>query len=219
MNHYSPRFGEKTKVRNVGDKDPYTHTNFYHPYAFVGIPGLSPGKGFESLRSNTGFHMNKGNYAYAEVRVRLRWNKHANIYTFDAHQLMPEAHFMDTFEYINEAKDFSLFSTFPLMVLKNMTAFDQWQTSIWLPDDNNIYFTNATGYYTKADTVYLPPGSFPYKFNYLRGLNTGTNLVWVDQMSYYKYVKNFLYSDDDKECAPPYNDFKNNLNCYNFTLV
>jgi hypothetical protein len=52
VNHYSPKFGEKTRVRNLDDTDPLVNTNFYHPYAFVGIPGLPKGKGFESLRSN-----------------------------------------------------------------------------------------------------------------------------------------------------------------------
>ena len=60
LNHYSPRFGSKTKVRNINDTDPMTHTNFYHPYAFIGIPGLSPGKGYEMLRSNVGFHLQLG---------------------------------------------------------------------------------------------------------------------------------------------------------------
>jgi hypothetical protein len=42
----------KTTVRNIDDKDPLTHTNFHHPYAFIGIPGLPSGKAFEQLRSN-----------------------------------------------------------------------------------------------------------------------------------------------------------------------
>jgi hypothetical protein len=47
MNHYSARFGKKTAVRYINDTDPFLHTNFYHPYAFIGIPGLAPGKAFE----------------------------------------------------------------------------------------------------------------------------------------------------------------------------
>ena len=46
-NHYSIRFGNKTTVRGLQDSDPMIHTNFYHPYAFVGIPGLRTGKAFE----------------------------------------------------------------------------------------------------------------------------------------------------------------------------
>ncbi len=68
-NHYSVHFGEKTRHRNLTDTDPFTHTNFYHPYAFVGIPGLPKGKGFESLRQNAGFFLNVGTVPPAEVTV------------------------------------------------------------------------------------------------------------------------------------------------------
>ncbi len=47
INHFSPRFGQKTAVRQELDPDPFIHTNLYHPYAFIGIPGLAPGRAFE----------------------------------------------------------------------------------------------------------------------------------------------------------------------------
>lgn len=50
--HYSPIFGNKTLIRGLADNDPLIDSNLYHPYAFIGIPGLPPGKAFESLRSN-----------------------------------------------------------------------------------------------------------------------------------------------------------------------
>lgn len=56
-NHFSPRFGNSTTYRGLFDKEIYPKHNLYHPYAFVGIPGLSPGMGFERLRSNQGFYM------------------------------------------------------------------------------------------------------------------------------------------------------------------
>lgn len=82
-NHYSPRFGNKTYVRGVGDTDPFIHTNFGHPYAFVGIPGLPPGKGFERLRSNQGFYLSRGTVPYAELKVKLRYNNLIGMYSFD----------------------------------------------------------------------------------------------------------------------------------------
>ena len=50
--HFSPRFGNGTTFEDIYNKSKYTRTNKYHPYAFVGIPGLSPGQGYERLRSN-----------------------------------------------------------------------------------------------------------------------------------------------------------------------
>jgi len=82
-NHYAAVFGNKTRVRNYDDVDPLINTNFYHPYAFVGIPGLPPGKGFEQLRANQGFFMSVGNYSYAELLVRLRFNRLIGMYSFD----------------------------------------------------------------------------------------------------------------------------------------
>ncbi len=77
--------GKKTKVRSMEDSDMLVHSNFYHPYTFIGIPGLPSGKAFEALRSNQGFHMSVGTYAYAELKVRLRFNKVVGLYTFDDH--------------------------------------------------------------------------------------------------------------------------------------
>jgi len=88
-NHYSARFGQFTIVRDVNDTDPFLHTNFYHPYAFIGIPGLAPGRGFEALRPNVGFHLSRGNLPYAELRIRLRYQPVYAAYTFDTYQYMP----------------------------------------------------------------------------------------------------------------------------------
>lgn len=44
---YSQKFGSKTTFYNFSDSDPLEKNNFYHPYAFIGIPGLPPGKGYE----------------------------------------------------------------------------------------------------------------------------------------------------------------------------
>ena len=54
MNHFSPRFGNLTTFFNIYDNEQVRKpkTNLYHPYVFVGIPGLSPGMGFEKLRAN-----------------------------------------------------------------------------------------------------------------------------------------------------------------------
>lgn len=46
------RYGNFTKVYGFASDSLLYKTKLYHPYAFVGIPGLPPGKAFEQLRSN-----------------------------------------------------------------------------------------------------------------------------------------------------------------------
>ena len=67
-NHFSPRYGNKTVFEDIYGKSREIRTNEYHPYAFVGIPGLSPGMGYEMLRSNQGFYLhNETTYPYADL--------------------------------------------------------------------------------------------------------------------------------------------------------
>jgi hypothetical protein len=82
-NHYSARYGNKTTYRNVSDQDPFIHTNLHHPYAFMGIPGLPIGKGFENLRTNQGFFLSTGNVPYADLKIKLRFNNLIGMYSFD----------------------------------------------------------------------------------------------------------------------------------------
>lgn len=82
-NHFAPRFGNGTTYLGLFEKDNWPRHNKYHPYAFVGIPGLSPGLGFEKLRSNQGFYLTTANQPYAELKVRLRWNTLTQMYAFD----------------------------------------------------------------------------------------------------------------------------------------
>jgi hypothetical protein len=58
--------------------------NLYHPYVFVGIPGLSPGMGFEVMRPNQGFYKSLANQPYAELRIILRFSSLLGMYTFDS---------------------------------------------------------------------------------------------------------------------------------------
>ncbi|CDW74032.1 UNKNOWN [Stylonychia lemnae] len=217
-NHFSAVFGEKTHVRGLHDSDPLVNSNFYHPYAFIGIPGLPPGMGFESLRSNQGFHMSIGTFAYAELRVRLRFNRLIGLYSFDGHQYMDDYKFQDPYLNVNMAKDRSLLSTFPYLVMENMTVYYDWKTSIYLDGNRQVFFTNATGNFTKADTVYLQPYEKPFRYDYLKRLNVGTNLTWIHNKIYYKFVKQYLYNDGFKDCPPPYDNYTN-PSCFNYTMV
>lgn len=132
--------------------------------------------------------MSKGNYPYAELKVRLRFNRYTGLYVFDRKQYHKEFHFLDSFDNVNNAKDRSLYSVFPYLVAINMTAYYDYKTSIYLPLDGNVYISNATNYYTKADTTFLPGGYYPYKYTYQQSLNSGSNLLWVHKQSYYNWV-------------------------------
>lgn len=70
--------------------------------------------------------MSKGNYSYAELKVRFRFNRMMNLFTFDTHQYHLENHFIDSYEVVNEAKDRSLVSSFGSLIGANMTAYYDW---------------------------------------------------------------------------------------------
>jgi len=47
MNLGAARFGNFTRVTDFQSEEMLEHTKMFHPYAFIGIPGLPPGKAFE----------------------------------------------------------------------------------------------------------------------------------------------------------------------------
>jgi hypothetical protein len=107
-------------------------------------------------------------------------------------------------------------STYPYLVATNMSSYYDWKVSLYLAYENAVYYTNATGNYTKADSIYLPAGYYPKRFDYLGNLNVGTNLTWTSDMIYYNFVQNFLYSDAVNDCPAPYNNYTN-INCFDYS--
>ena len=77
------RFGNFTRFHDFASSDLLYKTKLYHPYAFIGIPGLPPGKAFEQLRSNQGIYMERSSQPHAELKVRLRFNTLIGMYSFD----------------------------------------------------------------------------------------------------------------------------------------
>lgn len=77
------RFSEFTRNYNFRDKENLKKTRLFHPYAFIGIPGLPPGRAFEQLRSNQGVYFEKPHTPFAELKVRLRFNTLIGMYSFD----------------------------------------------------------------------------------------------------------------------------------------
>lgn len=84
-NYFSSYHGNKTTFKNWFEKNLFPKHNLYHPYAFVGIPGLSPGMAFEKIRPNQGYYLSLANQPYAELKVILRFSSLLGMYTFDEH--------------------------------------------------------------------------------------------------------------------------------------
>ena len=75
--------GNFTKVTDFQRKEPLETHRFFHPYAFIGIPGLPPGRGYEQLRSNQGIYVEKPSLPFAELKVLLRFSNLLGMYAFD----------------------------------------------------------------------------------------------------------------------------------------
>jgi hypothetical protein len=121
----------------------YTQHNLYHPYSFIGIPGLPPGHGFEKLRSNQGFYLTTANQPFAEMVVRLRWNRLTQMYNFDQHQYNPANHFIDDFDAIFNAPDISLRAVWPKIYQAEVPAYYNFRTNIYLPALDKVFFSNT----------------------------------------------------------------------------
>ena len=81
--------------------------NLYHPYAFVGIPNIGPGNGYESIKSNKGHYLTVEGLPYAELNVRLKFNRITRNYQFDYEQVI----------------DVFIFSIIRKLVLKTTTNY------------------------------------------------------------------------------------------------
>jgi hypothetical protein len=79
------RYGNFSRVYtdNILSHEKLYKTKLFHPYAFIGIPGLPPGMAFEQLRSNQGVYLEIPTTPYAELKVRLRFNSILGLYSFD----------------------------------------------------------------------------------------------------------------------------------------
>lgn len=167
-NYFSPRFGNKTTVYDIYNRELFGRHNLYHPYAFVGIPGLTPGKGFEILGPNQGFYKSLGDQPYAELRVILRYSSLLGMYTFDYHhQHHTENHFSNLDpELIFFNVDFSLRKTLSKIMNADNSAGNNYRTSIYIPDMDHVFYSNTSvGNDTESEKVYLRPGQHRIRFD------------------------------------------------------
>ena len=160
-NYFSPRYGNKTTIYNIFDTRPFIPHNLYHPYAFVGIPGLTPGKAFEILRPNQGFYKSLGDQPYAELRIILRYSSLLGMYTFDLlHQHHVGNHFnnLDP-DLIFRNVDFSLRKTLPKIMNADIPSVYNFRTSIYVPAMEHVFYSNTSaGNNTESERVFLMPG-------------------------------------------------------------
>ena len=134
-NYFSTFHGNKTTFNNWFGQDMFPKHNLYHPYAFVGIPGLSPGMGFEIMRSNQGYYLSLANQPYAEMRIILRYSSLLGMYTFDEqHQHHKGNKFINS-EYasILSNVDFSLRRTLGQIMQADLATDYNFKTSIYVP--------------------------------------------------------------------------------------
>jgi hypothetical protein len=65
---------------------------------------------------------------------------------------MPDNKFKDRYKYVNNAKDNSLFSSYELLVAKNLSAYHDFKTAKYLVNErlnaNPVQFTNVYDTFT-----------------------------------------------------------------------
>ena len=163
---FSPRYGNKTTFEDVYNTSRFTRTNEHHPYAFVGIPGLSPGMGYERLRANQGFYLHTSNYPFADLLVRLRYNSLTSMYTFEdtARQYVSQYHYTDAFDTVFNNVDLSLRTQIPFIMAADDKAYFNYRTNIYLEALDTVYFSNTTvKMNTESEVIYLPEGQAFYR--------------------------------------------------------
>ena len=91
---YGAYYIQEFKEKSFGIKDNLTYFpevipkhNFYHPFAFVGIPNIGPGNGYECIKTNKGHYLTTESLPFAELNVKLKFNKITRNFQFDFEQV------------------------------------------------------------------------------------------------------------------------------------
>jgi len=215
FNEYRRTFSNETQNTDFYSQTEYSITNFKHPYAFIGIPNIGPGNGFESLRSNIGYYLIKGKYPYAELWVRLKFNPYINLYSFDTIQETTQFRYTDPLDKIKKSKDYTLQSVYEELLDSNKTYKDNLRFVIYRNQDYSQPLLDESGSkrITELDKVFFKDTEKSARFNmkgekYIDGLDP-------TQMVYYNFVQNIV---DDNPCPPPYTNFKQS-NCLDLQSI
>ena len=126
MHQGARRFSNHTRTYEdqLFNEQQLFETQMFHPYAFIGIPGLPPGQAFEQLRSNQGVYVERSPFPHAELKVRLKFNNLLGMYSFDIpnKQYHRQSKFIDKDEYIHHSLDRSLRAVYSMLMTHNLTS-------------------------------------------------------------------------------------------------
>jgi hypothetical protein len=182
----------------INNKNVLNKHFYYHPFAFIGIPNIGPGNGYESLRTNKGHYLSTDNLPYAELLVKFKYNKYARNYYYDARQYYPRYNYKDDFDYLFKAQDYSLSNVIPLLVYKNMTTPSNTGFSIYDKTNNKEFEFPFSGVYeTELDRVVFGEGVGAKRYS-LNGtlIQDGISL---NETSYYEYFNSHVRNN--AECT------------------
>jgi hypothetical protein len=170
---------------------------YYHPYAFIGIPNIGPGNGYESLRTNKGHYLSTDNLPSAEIIVKFKYNKYARNYYFHYRQLYSRFNYKDDYDYLFKSEDYSLRNVIDLLLYKNITNSYNKGFSIYNKDTNSEYkLEHQTGIYeTELDRVVFGQGVGSNRYTAQGNLLQNGKLI-QNELYYNYYISNI----NRKEC-------------------
>ena len=199
---YKDPFFNSWKNQELIKKRPY-----YHPLAFVGVPNMTSGLGYESIRHNKANFIDTKNIPQAELLVRLRWYTYHKNYFFDddilgKHKLT----YSDSYDLTFKSKDFSLLNLIPLLHYSNHTlgfnlGFNIFNDNIKVDvKQTKPIDEEGNPYQTQYDKVTLGDKVGADRYSYL-GVNyqVGKDLREQD---YYDFYYSIVH--EEKLCTPPY---------------
>lgn len=197
---YTRQFSEHTRQRDLRFTDIAELKNMYHPFAFIGIKGMSPGMAFESIRSNQGYYMSPSPQPPAELTVFLSYNILTHRYVFDQLQVERQLKMNEDYKIMHKNKDRSLMNLIQYLAAINitvdMTALGAGFTNTFY--DDSVLLSGETTQRIDANGTVIISG------------------VALKTKPYYTYLHNYVYNY--KECPAPYTDYTN-TGCYNISSL
>ena len=200
---------ENSKTEKVFSENILKKSFYYHPFAFVGIPNIGGGNGFESIRSNKGHFLTSLNLPFAELLIKIKYNEKTLNYYFDENQFNPDKKiYSDDYDYLFNSKDYSLKNLYDLLIFSNTPTNKNNIFVIYNPNkfiqkflSKNLIISSKNIYQTQFDIV-----TFGYDIGTLRIDSEGNQYqdgIELSKLPYYEFYLNVGLNK--KDCPPPYN--------------
>jgi hypothetical protein len=181
----------------INQKSVLNNHYYYHPYAFVGIPNIGPGNGYESFRTNKGHYLSTNNLPSAELVIKFKYNKYARNYYFDDRQYYPRYSYKDDYDYLFKSEDYSLRNVIDLLLYKNITTTINTGFSIYDNINNKeVIYSSGGVLETELDRVVFGPGVGAKRYS-VNGTIIQDGKVLEDEMYYSYYYSNVF---NNMEC-------------------